>query len=310
MTPRFDFQDEWPEISRHIQALLIRCRVPEALREDLLQETALRILHLQDAIDPDRSVRALSSTIALNLLRDHIRREKRLVPVFDLTLVAELQDVESEVIARDEWRRVSAAIARLKPAQRVALLATAGLTAPPAGHSASAIRVLRMRARQQLRSILDAMSRAKDVSVLSAQEFWKAFAFSRTAAGWQLPGGEQLAQVGAAIAIVIGASLFVEPPNLSTPEISRRSRPYMSTTWPALQSAHQIPWNLAERAALPSLKNAPSKGREAAEKVQHRLSLGRFGHIGGDDDEALGIVAKNVNHLQKRLKKPVKLDLR
>lgn len=316
MTPRFDFQRDWPETSRHVDALLVRCRVPEALRDDLVQETALRIFLLGDDVDPDRSVSALAKTIAMNLLRDHVRKEQKLVPIFDLTLAGEVQSVEREVVARDEWRRVSAAVDRLSPAQRAALLATIGLAPAPAGLSAPAIRILRMRARRRLREILDAMSRGRDACALSARELWNGFPLRRTI-GTHSDHGNQLAQIGSAVVAVVAASLMsvsstvsvpptVESPGAGSPNLER-SRPSTSAGW--VWSAIPV-WSAADGGRLApttAARAAVERAREGAKKAANRLSLGRFGYVEGDDDEVHGIAIKEVNEVQETLRNPRRL---
>jgi DNA-directed RNA polymerase specialized sigma24 family protein len=152
------FEDQWPDLARRLDAMLAGKRVPPHKRDDIVQETGLRLFRMWDQVDPERPLWALVVTIALNLLRDEARkRPEREV----LGLVPDRpadQDVERAGLARLEWRRVQKAMDQLSPAHRSILLAELGDDVPLASRGANATKMLRMRARRRLSSLLDVAS--------------------------------------------------------------------------------------------------------------------------------------------------------
>jgi len=308
--PRFDFQTEWPDIARRLDGLLARCRVAAPLRDDLVQETALRLLHMQDRIDPSRSVAALATKIAMNLLRDHIRKERRLVPMFDLSIVGEIDDVESQVVARDEWRRVSEAIAKLKPAQRSALLLSSGLAAAPARVSPAGIRVLRLRARRQLRMILDAAERGRDACGIAVQQVWISLPLPRRATFHPIHG-QQAAGVGLALVLAVAVSLGGIS-SIPWPSTLRPVAPEGESGVPRIAglASELSGWQVDESArmeALATIHSAQQRAKQRARNVKHRIPLVGRGYIEGDDDEVIGIAAEKLNETKRQLRQPTTL---
>src|SRR5918992_3227117 len=123
MTPtmRREFEAQWPMLATRIQRLLARKGVPSEKRDDLLQETALRLIGMWHKVDPQR-IEALATTIVLNLMRDELRKKKSSDVVAQLPEVPEPCDVEAAGIARVELERVRVAMASLSPSHRSALL--------------------------------------------------------------------------------------------------------------------------------------------------------------------------------------------
>lgn len=143
------FVECWPDTSTRLRYLLVRYRVPAGKREDIIQETATRLVSMWASVDPARPVWPLAKTIALNLLRDEARRVFEEIPT---EIVTEREDdLDPLLMARLEWSRVVSAIGELSPQHRAALLTEVG-----EGHrdGSAAEKMLRMRARRRLREAL------------------------------------------------------------------------------------------------------------------------------------------------------------
>ncbi|MDQ3952974.1 MAG: sigma-70 family RNA polymerase sigma factor, partial [Actinomycetota bacterium] len=152
------FERQWPDLARRLDTMLAGKRVPPHKRDDIVQETGLRLFRMWDQVDPERPLWALVVTIALNLLRDEARkRPEREV----LGLVPDRpadQDVERAGLARLEWRRVQSAMTQLSPAHRSILMAELGDEASVSSRGPNATKMLRMRARRRLNALLDVAS--------------------------------------------------------------------------------------------------------------------------------------------------------
>lgn len=150
------FEVEWPPVAARLEAGLRRRRVPAPMVEDLVQETGLRLFEIWHRVDPARELWPLALTIALNMLRDHIRADNRRQEVAVPESLME-DDTETAALARVELARVQENLVQLTAAQRSALLAEVG-----AGNgsevSASATKMLRLRARKRLRALMDGAS--------------------------------------------------------------------------------------------------------------------------------------------------------
>lgn len=148
------FANGWPELVSDLRRMLAKAGAPLHEQDDLVQETALRLLRMWDAIDPERPVAPLAARIALNAWRDHWRRlgsREQLGPVPDAVGTA---DTERAGLARVEVRDVARALARLRPETagilRRAISDSAGLTARVPGPATPAQRMARSRARRTL----------------------------------------------------------------------------------------------------------------------------------------------------------------
>lgn len=299
----FDLERDWPAVSARVSAKLAAYKVPVALRDDLVQETGLRLLELGDKLDPSRSIVALASAIAMNLLRDHLRRERRLAPILDVDAVLDSADVESEVIARDEWRRVSAAIDRLGPEQRAALLAEIGAALAPAGRSTTAVRMLRMRGRKQLHALLDEISRARAVMGMTFKDACDRVAARLTRVTPSLRG-EEVAQAGGAAIVLFAASMLVlqpEVPPAARPPAEAWRRPWSDaviggpTGIESMWAEHrQLIAAMTDDAVHGARGERLEAQKRSLRKPVHRLDLGPLGHAEGEDDEVVGIAAKVV----------------
>lgn len=150
---RGTFEQEWPDLVRGLDRTLRGRNVPAARREDIIQETGLRLFVRWSELDPDRPLWPFAITIAINLLRDEQRMQARRnaspQPIPEMVE----RGVEEEALARLELTDVRLALQQLTPAQRSVLLADIG-AAPYDDRGADALKMLRMRARRTLRNVM------------------------------------------------------------------------------------------------------------------------------------------------------------
>jgi DNA-directed RNA polymerase specialized sigma24 family protein len=151
------FVAQWPDLQRRLNALYARKGVPAPTRDDLVQETALRLIKIWDSVDMTRSPWPLTATIGLNLLRDRAKALATTEVLADLPDAPAIMDVEDAGIARVELQRVRRAMAELTEAQRTILLDEVG-EGTDIGGTAASQKMLRMRARRKLRAILERVS--------------------------------------------------------------------------------------------------------------------------------------------------------
>lgn len=154
------FEDQWPALAQILHRVLSSRGVRPADRDDIVQETALRLVRAWDDIEHSRPVWPLATTIALNLMRSNARRntihpEVTIDETFDRPSVT---DVESAGLARLELVRVGKAMKHLSPSHRAVLLREISDDLEPADRGVAATKMLRMRARRRLATLLDAAS--------------------------------------------------------------------------------------------------------------------------------------------------------
>jgi RNA polymerase sigma factor (sigma-70 family) len=147
------FATEWPDVARSLRWMLARAGAPERDQDDLVQETALRLLRIWASVDPHRPVEALARRIATNAWRDQWRRRgcrELLGGIPDNEGVA---DTERAALARVEVQEVARALRTLRPRTAETLRAAAyeveGAT-ECIGPASAALRMARSRARRQL----------------------------------------------------------------------------------------------------------------------------------------------------------------
>src|SRR5687768_5809898 len=98
---KLDFESEWNDLQCRLRRFLFRKKVPSSRHDDIIQETALRLLLMWGQVDRTRSPWPLTVTIATNLLRDEGRiRPVREVAGGDLPERAAKVDVERSGLAR------------------------------------------------------------------------------------------------------------------------------------------------------------------------------------------------------------------
>ncbi len=153
-----NFEAEWGLLSRRLRLMLARKRVPACQVDDVLQETALRLLHMWESVDRSRALWPLTATIALNLLRDRSRVGQRHDLVAQLPELKAIHDVEIVGLARLELERVRQAMDELSHPQRAALMKEIGAHTAACAPDAAGDKMLRMRARRKLRTLVERVS--------------------------------------------------------------------------------------------------------------------------------------------------------
>lgn len=215
------FEAQWPLLERRAKAFLSRKRIPASDHEDLLQETAVRLLGMWDSIDGSKALWPLTSTILLNMIRDRSRRAPRHDVVALLPEVESPHDVETTGLARIELDRVRRAMGHLSDAHRSALMQELRRGGPSAATPAQ--KMLRMRARRKLRSILEKVSGLVALRTRRLFELGdKVFALRDGAA----------TTASCVLCLVLGAGGVLVTPSALTPKAS--ARPVATAIGPTL----------------------------------------------------------------------------
>lgn len=146
------FATEWRELVPSLRTMLARAGAPAADRDDLVQETATRLLATWDSLDWNCGATAIAHRIALNAWRDQWRRRGRREVLGEVPERAEPADTERVAMGRLRVTEVAAALATL-PAATATVIRVAAGEAEGAGRRAPlppAIRMARTRARRAL----------------------------------------------------------------------------------------------------------------------------------------------------------------
>jgi DNA-directed RNA polymerase specialized sigma24 family protein len=207
--PRFD--DDWPELETRLRRSLTARRVPAQDRDDVIQETALRVYRVWDSLDPTRSAWPFVITVAVNFWRDIVRERTGRIAVVHPSASIEVtdhQDVERDVLARQELASVRIAWRALGPEQRRLLLATEEF-ADTVRPLRPAERVARMRVRRQLARAVGRASALVPVLFLRRP-------------------GRTTSAVAAAYASAMAATVFTAPAMVNTPVVTAMPRPAYS----------------------------------------------------------------------------------
>jgi DNA-directed RNA polymerase specialized sigma24 family protein len=156
---RDSFEDHWPAITRALDPYLTRRGVPRSLRDDLIQETGFRLLVTWDKVSLERPLIPLAITIARNLLIDHARTQLRWGECSQVVPddAVNSNDVEEAALARVELGKVRRALTQLSSRHRHCLLAEVGAM-PSSSRETAAAKMLRSRARRNLRMLLERAS--------------------------------------------------------------------------------------------------------------------------------------------------------
>ena len=154
---RAEFEASWAALSVRLDRFLANRNVSACKRDDLIQETAIRLFGIWTTVDRTRSPWPLTVTIALNLLRDESRSARNRELYGDLPETPGTHQVEAAGLARIELGRVAAALDQLPRLQRAALMREIGVNGTPFT-TREAEKMLRLRARKRLRSILERVS--------------------------------------------------------------------------------------------------------------------------------------------------------
>src|SRR5688500_11781533 len=97
---RAEFEALWPALSVRLDRFLANRSVSPCRRDDLIQETAIRLFGIWTTVDRTRSPWPLTVTIALNLLRDESRAARNRELFGDLPEAEAAHQVEAAGLAR------------------------------------------------------------------------------------------------------------------------------------------------------------------------------------------------------------------
>lgn len=174
----------------------------------------MRLLGMWDSIDQSRALWPLTSTILLNLIRDRSRCAPRHDVVALLPEVESPHDVERTGLARIELDRVRRAMDHLSSTHRSVLMQE--LRWNEQSVATPAEKMLRMRARRKLRSILEKVS---GLVVLRTRRLFelgdKVFALRDGA----------VTTASCVLCLVLGAGGVLVTPSALTPKASARPAP-------------------------------------------------------------------------------------
>lgn len=180
------FESQWPAVATRLDRMMARRGVPAHRREDIVQETGLRLLRSWDRVDAARPLWPFTVTIALNLMRDQARKGLFSEVPCEVPDHKDDSDVESLGLARLEIRRAGLALSKMEPGQRNVLLAEVEPSAYHPAGSPAAVKMLRMRARRKLALLMQqvsALSVASGAAIKRAGRFGHLYPFSRASEG-------------------------------------------------------------------------------------------------------------------------------
>lgn len=217
---RESFDDAWPALAERLRRSLTARGVPAQDRDDVVQETALRVYRSWTGLDPNRPVWPFVITVGINIWRDIIRertgRIAQVHPTDHIEVTADL-DVERDVLARQELANTVVAIRSLAPEQRQLLLASEEF-ADSERPLRPAERVARMRVRRQLAK---AVGRASAAFVLL----------------WLRRPGRTTGAVATAYAGALAAAVLTSPAMVTAPAITALPSPHVVSHHAAHQTS-------------------------------------------------------------------------
>ena len=149
------FEKQWPDVAGRLNGLLASKNVPSWKRDDVVQETGLRLFRMWEKVDRNRPVWPLAVTIALNLMRDEARKRPEREVLGTVPEMPASHDVEDEGLARIELERVERAMAMLSPSHRDVLLNEINPAADVPKPARNATKMMRLRARRALATLLE-----------------------------------------------------------------------------------------------------------------------------------------------------------
>jgi DNA-directed RNA polymerase specialized sigma24 family protein len=227
MTPqrRSDFEREWPELARRLEFFLVRSGVNGDTRDDVIQDTALRLYGMWMRVETDRSAWPLTKTIALNLVRDAARRRGTVEIAAEIPDLPAPHDVESSGIARLELRRIQKALDEMSPAHRALLLEEVGGDASEVATSPAAEKMMRMRARKRLIALLEKVS----ALIPGRHSGFLEWASGLVTARDGLAGG-----LACLLCVFLGTGIVIVGPGSSAPA---KARPPRAAAVPALDAS-------------------------------------------------------------------------
>lgn len=165
------FARDWPQLAPQLRAALARAGAPSADRDDLVQETAARLIAAWDTIDWSRGPEALARTIALNAWRDQWRRRGAREVIGDVPELPAALETERVAMARVEVSEVSRALRLLRPSTARVLQVAAEEAEGVPSPSSAALRMARTRARRALAASLKVASAVAAAIAVSVRWF-------------------------------------------------------------------------------------------------------------------------------------------
>ena len=285
MTPkqRRDFEAEWPELAKSLERFLAGKGVPAARREDLVQETATRLLRCWPSVDRSVPVRALACTIALNLLRDEARRVTP-CPVAEVPDHPSTYDVELAGIARIELQRVADAMSKMGPAQRAVLLQEVGEGFGATFTTPDAEKMTRLRARRKLTLMLERMSAAVSLRLFRLLDFSGAVVPAKD-------GALGAMACAACLFVGVGGTVILTSPTAGAVNTARETS--RSVQFSATEVAHDSAGSVSSRALKASVVPGGSASKRnldaATEGTGGKDGSGTRGnHLAGQGQSAGG----------------------
>ena len=209
------------------RGLLASKNVPACKRDDVVQDTGLRLFGMWEKVDRARPVWPLVVTIALNLLRDEARRNPEREVLGTVPDMPTVNDVEHEGLARIEFERVQQALAQLSPSHRNVLLDEITPHAEVPKEARNATKMMRLRARRALTTLLEtAVLRAG----LAGFKIRRSLGLNDPLLPMKIGSGESGAASAAALAIaaLLFGSMQAQPPSVA----HASEKPNSTTTAP------------------------------------------------------------------------------
>jgi DNA-directed RNA polymerase specialized sigma24 family protein len=251
---RGSFEQEWRAVMPSLERALARRGVSPWLRDDVMQETALRLYRAWDRVDPERPLLPLAMTIANNVAWDERHRRSLVEVPGEVPDVAAAHDVEELGLARLELQQVRDLMSRLSAPHRSVLLAEVGDADAPAG-GPDATKMLRLRARKKMRSLLETTSAGAFVVALP-KGLWRLVRGTRR----QVVTGAAPAAIAAACSMV---ALFGVPHSVAEP------RGRIDPLVPSVAAARSLePPGAAERIGTRTPRSLSSSNRSSLEPAR------------------------------------------
>lgn len=286
------FEADWPALALRLQSMLRRKRLSDWVVEDLVQETGCRLIRMWNQVDRAKPVWPLVATIALNLLRDEMRKGSWSELTGALPDAPSGENVETRGLARLELREVGGALSQLNDSQRSVLLASV-TEAPSEGADPSAMRMLRMRARKRLHQLMD---QASVLGVTVGLQLRRVTREAEIFLSKALPVDAERIPA-AALSIVAALSLgLVTLPEESGASPERGSRPSEAVSNETSSDA----FGAATAAASGTKSGAASArgGRELSDRATKRRATDKHGERRrGSDDDGGGTVNATQYHV-------------
>lgn len=227
------FEQQWPEVAKRLKGMLAGKNVPASKRDDIVQETGLRLFGMWEKVDRTKPVWPLVVTIALNLLRDEARRNQDREILGAVPDLPTPHDVEHEGLARIELERVQMAMAQLSPSHRDVLLNEIAPYSEVPTEARNATKMMRLRARRALTTLLEtAVLRAGLITL----RIRRSLGMNEPLLPLQMGSGEAAAAPAAALtlAALLFGTIQVQPPNVANAsELPRAGAPAIAGLSPA-----------------------------------------------------------------------------